>query len=203
MLLFGVRRLLQSLPTVAGGSAVVFVLFSVIPGSIATSMFDDGRGAMDAEVVERMRKELGLDDPVYVRFGNYVSKLAVLDLGVSFRTREPVAQLLAKRLWPTFQLVVASMAFAIVIGVPLGFVAAMRPGGYHRRDLDVRRGLGPVDREVLVRPAADVPVRAEARLVSDLRLRRLEDISSCRRSRSASRRSPCSRARRAPPCSRW
>jgi peptide/nickel transport system permease protein len=129
MLAFAFRRTLQSFPTVAAVALVVFVLFSVIPGSIATSMSDDGRGAMDAEVVERMRKELGLDDPVYVRFAHYVAKLAVLDLGVSFRSREPVAQLLAKRLWPTTQLVLASMAIAIVIGVPLGFVAALRPGG--------------------------------------------------------------------------
>jgi ABC-type dipeptide/oligopeptide/nickel transport system permease component len=129
MLAFAFRRSLQSFPTIAAVALVVFVLFSVIPGSIATSMSDDGRGAMDAEVVERMRKELGLDDPVYVRFGNYIAKLAVLDLGVSFRTREPVSQLLAKRLWPTLQLVAASMALAILIGVPLGFVAAMRPGG--------------------------------------------------------------------------
>src|SRR5215510_1426085 len=129
MLAFTFRRTLQSFPTIAAVAMVVFVLFSVIPGSIATSMSDDGRGVMDAEVVQRMRKELGLDDPVHVRFTKYVSKLAVLDLGVSFRTREPVTQLLAKRLWPTFQLVVAAMGFAIVIGVPLGFVAAMRPGG--------------------------------------------------------------------------
>lgn len=129
MLTFAFRRTLQSFPTIAAVALVVFVLFSVIPGSIATSMSDDGRGAMDAEVVERMRKELGLDDPIYVRFANYVTKLAVLDLGVSFRSREPVSQLLAKRLWPTMQLVLASMGIAIVIGVPLGFVAAMRPGG--------------------------------------------------------------------------
>jgi ABC-type dipeptide/oligopeptide/nickel transport system permease component len=129
MLAFAFRRTLQSFPTVAAVALVVFVLFSVIPGSIATSMSDDGRGAMDAEVVERMRKELGLDDPVYVRFAKYVTNLAVLDLGTSFRSREPVSQLLAKRMWPTMQLVVASMAIAIVIGVPLGFVAAMRPGG--------------------------------------------------------------------------
>src|SRR6478609_7912387 len=128
MLAFAFRRTLQSFPTVAAVAMVVFVMFSVIPGSIATSMNDDGRGAMDAEVVERMRKELGLDDPVYVRFGNYIAKLAVLDLGVSFRTREPVSQLLAKRLWPTAQLTLAAMAFAILIGVPLGFAAAMRPG---------------------------------------------------------------------------
>ena len=129
MLAFAFRRTLQSFPTVAAVALVVFVLFSVIPGSIATSMNDDGRGAMDAEVVERMRKELGLDDPVHVRFTKYVTKLAVLDLGTSFRTREPVSQLLAKRLWPTLQLTLAAMAFAIGIGVPLGFVAAMRPGG--------------------------------------------------------------------------
>src|SRR2546426_8261650 len=129
MLAFAFRRTLQTFPTVAAVALVVFVLFSVIPGSIATSMSDDGRGAMDAEVVERMRKELGLDDPLHVRFGHYVSRLAVFDLGVSFRTREPVAQLLAKRLWPTFELVAAAMGFAIVIGVPLCFVAAMRPRG--------------------------------------------------------------------------
>src|SRR5258708_2944311 len=109
MLAFGVRRLLQSLPTVLAAALAVFVLFSVIPGSIATSMGDDGRGPIDQAVVERMRKELGLDDPLHVRFAHYVAKLAVLDLGQSFRTREPVAQLIAKRLWPTFQLIVAAM----------------------------------------------------------------------------------------------
>jgi ABC-type dipeptide/oligopeptide/nickel transport system permease component len=129
MLAFAFRRALQSIPIVAAVTLVVFVLFSVIPGSIATSMSDDGRGPMDAEVVERMRKEFGLDDPVYVRFANYVTKLAVLDLGTSFRSREPVSQLLAKRLWPTLQLIVAAMGFAILVGVPLGFLAAMRPGG--------------------------------------------------------------------------
>src|SRR3954467_7502635 len=128
MLTFAFRRTLQSFPTVAAVALVVFVLFSVIPGSIATSMSDDGRGAMDAEVVERMRKELGLDDPLYVRFATYVSKLAVLDLGVSFRSREPVSQLLAKRMWPTLQLTLAAMCFAILLGVPVGFLAAMRPG---------------------------------------------------------------------------
>ncbi len=129
MLAFALRRALQSIPIVAAVALVVFVLFSVIPGSIATSMSDDGRGPMDAEVVERMRKELGLDDPVYVRFAKYVTKLAVLDLGTSFRSREPVTQLLSKRLWPTLQLIAAAMSVAILIGVPLGFLAAMRPGG--------------------------------------------------------------------------
>src|SRR4051794_2149724 len=129
MLAFVIRRLLQSVPTVLAVVLVIFVLFSVVPGSIVSSMSDDGRGPPDPAVVERMKKQLGLDDPVHVRFGAYIAKLATGDLGTSFRTREPVTTMIAKRMWPTLQLIFASMIFATVIGVPLGFIAALRPGG--------------------------------------------------------------------------
>ncbi len=109
MLSFVLRRILQSVPTVLAVVLVVFVLFSVVPGSIVSSMSDDGRGPPDAAVVERMNKELGLDDPVYVRFGAYIGKLATGDLGTSFRTREPVTSMIAKRMWPTLQLIFAAM----------------------------------------------------------------------------------------------
>src|SRR5881394_918628 len=130
MLSFAIRRILQTVPTVLAVVLVIFVLFSVVPGSIVSSMSDDGRGPADPQVVERMKKQLGLDDPVYVRFGAYIGKLATGDLGTSFRTREPVTTMIAKRMWPTLQLIFASMMFAIVIGVPLGFVAALRPGSF-------------------------------------------------------------------------
>ncbi|RUN71238.1 ABC transporter permease, partial [Staphylococcus epidermidis] len=102
--------------------------FSVVPGSIVSSMGDDGRGPTDPQVVERMKKQLGLDDPVYVRFGAYIAKLATGDFGTSFRTREPVTIMIAKRMWPTLQLIFAALAFAVVVGVPLGFIAALKPG---------------------------------------------------------------------------
>src|SRR5262245_60904132 len=130
MLSFVIRRILQTVPTVLAVVLVVFVLFSVVPGSIVSGMSDDGRGPADPAVVERMKKQLGLDDPVYVRFGSYVGKLATGNLGTSFRTREPVTSMIAKRMWPTLQLIFAAMIFAIVLGVPLGFVAALRPGGF-------------------------------------------------------------------------
>jgi ABC-type dipeptide/oligopeptide/nickel transport system permease component len=129
MLSFVIRRILQTVPTVLAVVLLVFVLFSVVPGSIVSSMSDDGRGPADPAVVERMKKQLGLDDPVYVRFGAYIARLATGDFGTSFRTREPVTIMIAKRMWPTLQLICAAMTFAIVIGVPLGFVAALRPGG--------------------------------------------------------------------------
>lgn len=124
MLPFLLRRLLQTIPTVLAVVLLVFVLFSVVPGSIVSSMSDDS----DPQVELRMKKQLGLDQPIYVRFGAYVARLATGDLGASFRTREPVTIMIAKRAWPTLQLIFASMAFAVVLGVPLGFVAALRPG---------------------------------------------------------------------------
>lgn len=127
MLRFIIRRLLQTIPIIASVALVIFILFSVIPGSFASALFEDGRG-MDPAVMERMNKELGLSDPVHVRFARYVKQLATLDLGTSFKTREPVTQLIGKRLWPTLELAFASMFFAILLGIPLGFIAALRPG---------------------------------------------------------------------------
>lgn len=125
MLSFLIRRLLQTVPTVLAVVLLVFVLFSVVPGSIVSSMSDDA----DPQVELRMKKQLGLDDPVYVRFGAYIAKLATGDFGTSFRTREPVTAMIAKRAWPTLQLIFTAMAFSVVLGVPLGFIAALRPGG--------------------------------------------------------------------------
>lgn len=125
MLSFLIRRLLQTVPTVLAVVLLVFVLFSVVPGSIVSSMSDDA----DPQVELRMKKQLGLDDPVYVRFGAYIAKLATGDFGTSFRTREPVTSMIAKRAWPTLQLIFTAMAFSVLLGVPLGFIAALRPGG--------------------------------------------------------------------------
>jgi peptide/nickel transport system permease protein len=128
MLSFLVRRVLQTVPIVLAVALLIFVLFSVIPGTFASSLSDDGRSVMDPAVVERMNKELGLNDPVALRFGRYVIQLAQLDLGTSFRTRQPVTRVLAERMGATLKLCFAAMAFAIVLGVPLGFVAALKPG---------------------------------------------------------------------------
>lgn len=124
MLSFLIRRLLQTIPTVLAVVLLIFALFSVVPGSIVSTMSDDG----DPQVEARLKKQLGLDQPVYIRFGSYIGSLSTGDLGTSFRTREPVTTMIARRAWPTLQLIFAAMAFAIAIGVPLGFVAALRPG---------------------------------------------------------------------------
>ena len=128
MLGFVLRRAWQSVPVILGVALVIFVLFSVIPGTFASSLGDDGRNVVDAETKARIDAALGLNDPVPIRFARYVGNLATLNLGTSFRTRQPVSQVLAERLWPTMKLAGAAMLFAIVIGLPLGFAAALRPG---------------------------------------------------------------------------
>ncbi|MDI1285454.1 MAG: ABC transporter permease [Reyranella sp.] len=123
------RRLANVIPTLLAVVALVFLLFSVLPGSFISGMNEDGRSAMDPAVMERMRKEMGLDDPLLERFAKYVVNIAVGDLGTSFRTREPVTKMLSGRIWPSLKLVMAAMTFAILVGVTLGFLAALKPGG--------------------------------------------------------------------------
>ena len=127
MLLVLARRVGNMVPTLAAVIALIFVLFSVIPGSFMSGLGDDGR-TMDPAVMERMRKEMGLDQPLLERFVKYAGATLVGDLGTSFRTREPVTKLIAGRLWPSLKLTMAAMLVAMAIGIPLGFVAALRPG---------------------------------------------------------------------------
>ena len=128
MLLVLARRLGNFVPTLLAVIALVFLLFSVLPGSFISGMNEDGRSPIDPAVMERMRKEMGLDDPLAERFAKYVANVATGDLGISFRTREPVTKLIGVRIWPSLKLVFAAMTFAISVGVTLGFLAALRPG---------------------------------------------------------------------------
>ena len=127
MLVVLARRLANIVPTLLAVIALIFLLFSVLPGSFISGMSEEGR-TIDPAVMERMRKEMGLDDPLAARFAKYVLHTATGDLGTSFRTREPVTKLVGDRVWPSLKLVFAAMAFAIAIGVPLGFIAALKPG---------------------------------------------------------------------------
>jgi peptide/nickel transport system permease protein len=128
MLVFASRRLLQTVPTLAAVVLLIFVLFSVIPGSFTTGLMDDGRG-VDPQVMARMRVELGLDEPLGSRFTSYIGRLLTFDLGTSFRSRESVSKLIEARMWPSLKLTLAAMGFAILLGIPMGFIAALRPGG--------------------------------------------------------------------------
>ncbi|MDW9697893.1 ABC transporter permease subunit [Sinorhizobium meliloti] len=128
MLRFTLRRVLQIIPTVVVVALLIFVIFSVVPGTFAASLFADGRRAADPQMIARLNEEFGLNKPLMERFVSYVTDLAQFDLGTSFRTRQSVIDLINDRMWASLQLAIAAMVFALVISVPLGFVAALRPG---------------------------------------------------------------------------
>jgi len=122
-----IKRLLQFIPTIFFITLIMFILLNILPGSAAYLALDQ-RKAPDPELIAQLEKEWGLDKPLPVRYLNYIKGLAVGDLGKSFLRKENVSQLLAGRIWPTFKLALASIAIAVFIGVPLGFISAIRQG---------------------------------------------------------------------------
>ena len=119
------KRFLISIPILLLVVTLVFLAFQLIPGDPARMYV-----GVDAsqEAVEKVRQDLGLDQPVWTQYVTYMSRLAVGDLGKSIYTRRPVVQELAPRFWNTVQLSLAAIVFATVIGVLLGTLATVKQG---------------------------------------------------------------------------
>ncbi len=129
MFAYALRRVLQFIPTILAITLIMFVLLNVLPGNAALmAAGDQDSGTITQEYIDQMKKEWGLDKPLWQRYGIYLKDLARGDLGRSFLRKEPVTRLLADRLWPTFKLAVAAMGIALVFGIPLGFYSALRQG---------------------------------------------------------------------------
>lgn len=128
MLRFIFRRTLQMIPTLLAVVMIIFVIFSVVPGSFISSLMAEGRNATNASVMAHLSEQFGLDEPLPVRLWNYLWGLAHFDLGISYRTREPVWNVIEPRLWPSIKLALAAMGLAVAVGIPLGFLAALKPG---------------------------------------------------------------------------
>ena len=122
---FIARRLLSTVPVILGVATLVFLLIHLVPGDPVQAML--GESASPADVAE-LRGRLGLDDPLLVQYGRYVSRLAVGDLGTSLRTNQAVTTAIAERLPATAELAAAAMGVALLIAMPLGILAAARAG---------------------------------------------------------------------------
>jgi ABC-type dipeptide/oligopeptide/nickel transport system permease component len=124
---FILRRLLLAIPTLFGVLVVAFLLLYVAPGDPVTSMIGE---RADTATISRLRKELRLDDPLYVRFGHYVSRIVHGDLGRSYITNRPITGDIRERFPKTLQLAATAMAFAAFVGLLLGVLSARNPGGW-------------------------------------------------------------------------
>lgn len=123
MLGYVASRLLQMIPTLFGVTLLVFLLVFLVPGDPARLMAPE---AASAEEIEQLRISLGLDRPVLVQYFTWVSGVVQGDWGTSLYRRAPVLPQLIRRLPATLELVLASVAFSVLIAVPLGIVSALK-----------------------------------------------------------------------------
>ena len=126
MLKYITRRLILTIPILIGVSVIAFLFVHALPGSPADALLGE-RGTPEAE--RQIERELGLDKPLYVQYMRYMRNLLSGDLGTSTRTRRAVTEELGQRFPATFELAISAMLLAILVGVPLGFVAAKRYQG--------------------------------------------------------------------------
>ena len=118
------RRLLYLIPVMFGVSLVVFTMMYFTPGDPARIMLGE---AAPAEAVETLREDLGLNDPFVVQYGNWIWNLVRHgDVGTSFRTRQPVTEMILERFPTTLQLATAGVVVSVVIGVPIGIISATK-----------------------------------------------------------------------------
>jgi ABC-type dipeptide/oligopeptide/nickel transport system permease component len=127
---FILRRLLLAIPTLFGVLVVAFLLLYVAPGDPVQAMIGE---RADEETIARLRQQLRLDDPLYIRFGSYVGNVVKGDLGRSYITNRPITQDIRERFPKTLQLAGAAMLLATVLGVTLGVLSARKPGGFADR----------------------------------------------------------------------
>ena len=126
MTTYVLRRLLGLVPLLLLISFAVFALVLLIPGDPARQI----AGGLNApeEQVERVRHELGLDDPLFVQYGRWVEGIATLDLGESLYSQRAVATEIKDRFPITLSIAVGAVLVSLVIGVPAGILAGTRPG---------------------------------------------------------------------------
>jgi peptide/nickel transport system permease protein len=122
---FFLRRLAVVIPTVIGAVTLVFFFLHLIPGDPVEVML--GETAQQADK-ERLRQELGLNQPLYVQYGRFMAGIVQGDLGGSYFYRRPVVQVIAERAPATVELALAAFIVAGLIAIPLGIIAAMREG---------------------------------------------------------------------------
>jgi ABC-type dipeptide/oligopeptide/nickel transport system permease component len=124
---FLIRRLLLAIPTLIGVLVVVCLLLYVAPGDPVQEMVGE---RADAETIARLRRELRLDDPIYVQFAHYAGGVVRGDLGTSYITGRPILGDIAERFPKTLLLAASAMVLAATLGITIGVVSARWPGGW-------------------------------------------------------------------------
>ncbi|MDA8636580.1 ABC transporter permease [Paracoccaceae bacterium] len=120
-------RLVMGFLTIWVTTIMVTLLIHAVPGDPVQIMYAQSQGTTP-EQIEQVRRSLGLDRPIHIQYLMYMERLFQGDLGVTIRGGQPVLEVIFQRLPNTLMLAVTAMFIAILIGVPIGFLAAYREG---------------------------------------------------------------------------
>jgi peptide/nickel transport system permease protein len=120
-----IRRLLLMVLTLFGISVIIFVLLRIVPGNIADILFD-AAGMVSAAEKHKLETELGLDKPIVVQYVDWIGGLAHGDLGYTYVSERPAVEEILPRLPVSAKLAGLALMFAVLFGVPLGVVSAVR-----------------------------------------------------------------------------
>jgi peptide/nickel transport system permease protein len=123
-----IRRLLILPLLMLGISLIVFILIQMAPGDPIAAQYGLKLAEADPVKIERLRNELGLNDPILVQYGRYLLRLVKGDLGQSLTTRTPVIEEISSRYPATMELAFSAMLLVVIISVPLGVLAALKRG---------------------------------------------------------------------------
>ncbi len=122
-----IKRIVALIPIIIGVSIIVFLLIHLIPGDPAQTML--GERATE-ETVQRLREQMGLNDPLYAQFGRFFKNLLRGDLGRSITSNNPVAVEISQRFPATLELSIFAIVFAVLVGVPAGILAATKQNSW-------------------------------------------------------------------------
>lgn len=134
------ERLLQLVPVLLGVSLIVFVMMALTPGDPVEIMIGDQNVTEEQEAA--MRRDLGLDQPIYARFGVFLSNAIQGDFGESFYHRRPVTEVIVERLPATIELTLVALLIALMTSIPLGVIAAIKKNSWVDRTATVFSLLG-------------------------------------------------------------
>jgi peptide/nickel transport system permease protein len=119
-----IRRLITAIPTLIAISMVIFAILALAPGDPLSDLALNP--SVPPEVRQNIRKKLGLEDPIPVRYAKWASSLFRMDFGYSFRTRAPVIDLLKQRMLTTLYISGTAFLLSILIAIPIGVLSAVK-----------------------------------------------------------------------------
>lgn len=124
MIMFILRRLMQTLPVVIGVTSVVFFIMQLVPGDPAVLLAGEGASK---ETIEAIREQLGLNRPLFVQYFDYLINIFRGDFGISLKNSQPVLDEILVRLPITIELAFFSILITIVLGMAAGIISAIKP----------------------------------------------------------------------------